>query len=287
MRRQDPPEELRARLRWAAGEHRPDRERMWARIERGMAPSPHRPAARRAGLPPFPGRLRVAGATAAVVGVLGAGGFAVASAVRDDGGGHRTVVARTPDAAPGSPSAPAAPGPVPTPTASAGPAVPAAPSSSVSASSPPARRASSSPAGTPAARTGATDGPLRSDGSVSPDSNAFWAQSDVTLRLGEELVALTVEVRIGRTGGVRDAGAWTSLPEQDFTLGVDRRDGALVYTWMLREGRTVPAGEWVFAAQYDHARGTRDAGADRYTATALTGDGQRLRVQGRFTRGRD
>ncbi|MGW4231636.1 hypothetical protein ACWEF9_20470 [Streptomyces sp. NPDC004980] len=85
-------EDLRERLHTAAASHRPDRARMLARIERGMAeepPSrvPHAPRT------PKPW-LRVAGATAAVCGVLAAGAFAAASAGSGEPEGGRQVAVR-------------------------------------------------------------------------------------------------------------------------------------------------------------------------------------------------
>ncbi|MFD9004035.1 hypothetical protein ACFV0T_24240 [Streptomyces sp. NPDC059582] len=59
------------------------------------------------------------------------------------------------------------------------------------------------------------------------------------------------------------------------------QDGFLVYTWALKDGRTVAAGEWVFAGQYDHDRGGRDAKDDRYTVTA-TASGRERAVGGAF-----
>jgi hypothetical protein len=44
-----------------------------------------------------------------------------------------------------------------------------------------------------------------------------------------------------------------------------------VYRWTLKPGRTVPAGKHVFAGQYNHAEGARDAGGDTYRAEARTG----------------
>lgn len=129
--------------------------------------------------------------------------------------------------------------------------------------------------------SGAEDGPLWSDGAMDPHSNEFWAQSDVTVRTSEQLTALTVELRIEQTGGVTTTGAWRSLPEDDFTLTVAEKDGFLVYTWVLKDGRTVPNGEWVFAGQYNHARGGRDAKGDGYTATATAKSGD-LAVKGGF-----
>ncbi|MEV8125756.1 hypothetical protein AB0P07_16915 [Streptomyces sp. NPDC085944] len=135
-------------------------------------------------------------------------------------------------------------------------------------------------AGRPPA-SGAADGPLWSDGSVDPHSNDDWAQSNLTLRTRTPLTALTVELRVAQTGSVTSTGAWRSLPEDDFAFTVDERDGFLVYLWTLEPGRTVPAGEWVFAGQYNHERGGRDARGDRYAATA-TAASDRLSVLGDF-----
>ncbi|WP_399883559.1 hypothetical protein ACGH7X_09445 [Streptomyces sp. BBFR51] len=237
--RRDVDEELRARLREAAGAHTPDRARILARVERGMTvrdrPGQHRPAR-----PPLPGWVRVAGATAAVAGVLVAGGYAVASAVKDDAPTQRSVAT------------------------SPGPREPV-------------------PRG-PGSREGGSreGGPLWSRGAVDPHSNEFWAQSNITLRTSAPLTALTVELRVAQTGSVTSTGAWRSLPEGDFTFTVDERDGFLVYRWTLERGRTVPAGEWMFAGQYNHERGGRDAGGDGYSATATAASG-RLSVEGGFT----
>jgi hypothetical protein len=103
----------------------------------------------------------------------------------------------------------------------------------------------------------------------------------VTVKSDKQLTSLIVELRIKQTGGVTSTGAWRSLPEVDFEHTVGERDGFIVYTWELKEGRTVPAGEFVFAGQYDHDRGGRDAGDDRYAATA-TADGEQVGVQGDF-----
>jgi hypothetical protein len=116
---------------------------------------------------------------------------------------------------------------------------------------------------------------------VDPHSNVFWAQSNLTLKTSVRLDSLTVELRIAQTGGVTSTGAWRSLPEADFAQSVVERDGFLVYTWTLKPGRTVPAGEWVFAGQYDHARGGRDAKDDGYVMTG-TADGHTYAVTGDF-----
>lgn len=234
-------EELPRRLRGAAEAHRPDRERMRARVERGMARG--RPSARvvrppRAATP----WLRVAGATAAVCGVLAVGAVAVTSAGGDGPRGERVAA---PPASTATPSAGATRG-----TARGG------------------------------LRT--EDGPLWTDGAVDPHSNAYWAQSNVTLRTDEPLSSLTVELRIALTGGVTSTGSWRSLPEQDFTVSATEDGGFLVYRWALRPGRTVPAGTHTFAGQYNHAEGERDASGDYLSAHAVRASGQRASVGDRF-----
>ncbi|MFF3486033.1 hypothetical protein ACFYXC_22550 [Streptomyces sp. NPDC002701] len=245
-------DELRARLRDSAEAYEPDRARILARVERGMAGG--EAAGRPVPGPSALGWFRVAGATAAVAGVLAAGGYAVTSALESEQPADRTVaVTPGPDPAPGT-------------TAEAPSRAPLPPE----------------PAGSPTARP--EDGALRSDGSVDPHSNEFWAQSNVTVRNSRQLTALTVVLKVRQTGGVTSTGAWRSAPEDDFTVTVGEKDGFLVYTWVLRPGRTVWPGEWVFAGQYDHDRGGRDAGDDTYAATGRAG-GEELAVGGDFARG--
>ena len=268
MMRRDVHDELRAKLHDAAEAHLPDRERILARVERGMSEKT-RPD-HRATRPPVYGWFRVVTATAAVAGVLAVGGYAVASAVKEDTPQQTVATSPTPtpspDATSRAPVPPASPTPKkPRPTHGPG----GSPSQQP-------------PAGTrPPAAGGEEDGPLWSDGSVDPHSNDFWAQSNLTLKTSEQLTALTVRLKVAQTGGVTSTGAWRSLPESDFTQTVGEQDGFLVYTWVLKEGRTVPKGEWVFAGQYDHERGGRDAQKDSYSMTA-TAVGAQLSVAGGF-----
>ncbi|OXY99565.1 hypothetical protein [Streptomyces diastatochromogenes] len=273
MRQQDVHDELRARLHEAAESHEPDRARMLARIERGMSAERGRSGHRQT-RPLVWGWARVVSATAAVAGMLAIGGYAVASAVKDDTPAQQTVtVSPTPTPSPDATSK--APVPPVHRTPSRAPESP-------EASDSPSRPASPSPSASvlPPA-DGETDGPLWSDGSVDPHSNDFWAQSNVTFKTSEQLTSLTVQLKVAQTGGVSSAGAWRSLPEQDFTLTVGEQDGFLVYTWVLKDGRTVPKGEWVFAGQYNHERGGRDAKDDSYSITA-TADGEQRAVGGDF-----
>lgn len=275
MMQRDVHDELRARLHEAAEAHEPQRERILARIERGMAdPSGQTRRDHRATRPPVYGWVRVVTATAAVAGVLAVGGYAVASAVREDTPQQTVATSPTPNPSPDATSRP----PVP-PAPPADPTAEGTPESGETNEAP--TRQPTATAAPPAAK-GEEDGPLWSDGSVDPHSNEFWAQSNLTLKASEQFTALTVRLKVAQTGGVTSTGAWRSLPEGDFTLTVEEKDGFLVYTWVLKKGRTVPQGDWVFAGQYDHERGGRDPRNDRYAVTATAG-GEQLSVAGDFS----
>ncbi|MEU8653105.1 hypothetical protein [Streptomyces sp. NPDC048737] len=270
--------ELRARLHEAAGAYEPNRERILARIERGMVQQ-ERPGGHRATRPALWGWARIVSATAAVAGMLAVGGYAVASAVKDDPPRQQTVaVSPPPVESPDATSRPPA-SPEPTPGQGGGGQGEAEPSAS------PTKSAQATPSASPVdllpAVDDTEDGPLWSDGSVDPHSNDFWAQSNVTFKTSEQLTELTVQLKVAQTGGVSAAGSWRSLPEGDFTFTAEERDGFLVYTWVLKEGRTVPEGEWVFAGQYDHDRGGRDAKDDSYVVAGASG-GQESSVGGDF-----
>lgn len=288
-------DDVRKQLRDAAAEHRPDRERMLARVERGMErDAVDLGGSSRGRLPRTAPWLRIVGATAAVAGVFALGGYAVASVVQGE---------EPPPATVGTPPVPDSSS-APSPSASApddenaepsSPAEPTGPSDKVTTNAPdrdkgqdtnrPPKKSDPPPSTrrvAPDARS-VEDGYFWSDGSIDPQSSDFWAQSTLTFKTGKSLTALTVELRVEQTGGVTDTGNWRSLPADDFTVWVREEGGELVYRWTLKAGRTVPAGEHVFAGQYNHAEGRRDAGDDTYAAEA-TASGQKAAVRGDFAR---
>ncbi|WP_199831716.1 hypothetical protein [Streptomyces sp. ERV7] len=185
---------------------------------------------------------RVTFATLASTAALAVGGYAIAITVQTGGPGREVA------------TAPAAPSP---PSTADG-------------------------ARTPSTPPHVQDGPLRSEGSVDPHANAYWAQSNITLHAAVPLDTLTLEVRIAQTGGVASTGAWRTLPAGDFTLATTDEGGALIYRWTLKPGRTVAPGRHVFAVQYNHAPGSRAATADAYAVTATATKGQRYTVTGTF-----
>ncbi len=137
----------------------------------------------------------------------------------------------------------------------------------------------------PAPRPSATER-LASSGAVDPGSHAYWSQSNVTVETTGTLTSFAVEVRVVAGAGVRPTGGWRTLPGDDFDLSVTAADGDLVFRWELRAGAEVPPGEHVFAAQYDHDRGARDAGLDRYRVTGSGPSGEVAASGGFDTSGR-
>ncbi|MFF1481400.1 hypothetical protein ACFVYD_28255 [Streptomyces sp. NPDC058301] len=254
-------EDLKRRLRDAAAAHEPDRDAMLARVRHGMSRSA-RPNRRATGPLSWP---RVTVATLASAAALVAGGYAIATTVHTGGPGREVA------------AVPAAPSPPPTSGHASPPSTPPTSGHAPTPSTPPTS-GHASPPSTPPHRQ---DGPLRSDISIDSHTNAYWAQSNITLQTGVPLGTLTLEVRIVQTGGVASTGAWRTLPAGDFTLTTTNEGDALRYRWTLKPGRTVLPGKHVFAVQYNHASGPRAATADTYTATATTAKGQRYTVTGR------
>jgi hypothetical protein len=255
-------EEIVRQLREAAEAHRPDRARMLARVQRGMAG----PAVRHRARPFARSGTRVALAGLAAAGILATGGLAVAAIVATPPPSATVTVPATPSPTAGSPHPTSArPTPVaPAPATTPGSARPTPPATSPS----------------PAAGE-SQHGPLWSAGSVDPGSTVYWTQSNLALKTTQPLTSLTVEMRIVQTGGVKNTGTWQTLPSGDFTVTVQEAGGALVYRWVLKPGRTVPAASYEFAAQFNNGAGVRSAAGDGYRVDAR-GSGGSASVRGGF-----
>ncbi|XVV00705.1 hypothetical protein ACQPW3_25150 [Actinosynnema sp. CA-248983] len=247
-------DEISRRLREAAEAHQPDRARMLARVERGMAGAPVR--RRTPGIARSWPKVALAGVAAA--GVLATAGLAVAGIIAPPQ--PDTAISAT----------------TPAPSTTTGPTRTTDAPPQQGQPEPTGGRTTTRDPAPPGNRS--SDGPLSAEGSIDPHSHAYWSQSRLVLTTTQPLTALTVELRITQTGGVQTTGQWQTGPGDDFTLTVQEADGALAYRWVLKPGRTVPAGEHSFAAQYNHQSGPRDAHTDRYEAQAGT-----HAVRGAFT----
>ena len=248
-------DEISRRLREAAEAHEPNRARIVARVERGAAdPSVrHRTPSIARSWP----RAAIVGLIAAAT--LATGGLAVAVAAI---GGAPSPPATAPTPTVPSPT-------VPSPTVTSAPT----PSARTTSTGPAPTTTSGSARPTPPAGSRVKDGPLWSEGSLDVHSTIYWAQNNLTLKTTKPLTSLTVDLRIAQTGDVRSTGNWQTLPSDDFTVTVQESGGALLYRWALKPGRTVPAGQHEFAAQYNHATGVRKVKRDSYHVHAQSSGG--------------
>jgi hypothetical protein len=144
--------------------------------------------------------------------------------------------------------------------------------------------ATSSPAATfplPPGGTGTQQKFLSSHGAIDSTSGNVWGQSDITLKNTSPVTALRVVLRLAATPGLTNAGSFTTLPNAEYTVTVATNGGALVYTFTLQPGKTLPPGQYELAGQYTHASGTRTTSGDSYQATATSG-GSSAEVSGNF-----
>ena len=255
-------DEIARQLREAAEAHRPDRARMLARVQRGMAG----PAVRHRARPFARSGTRVALAGLAATGILTTGGLAVAAIVAHSSPPATVTTPATPSPTVSSPHPTSA---RPTPVAPAPVTTPGSARPTPSATSP-----------SPAVGE-SQNGPLWSAGSLDPRSTVYWTQSNLALRTTRPLTSLTVEIRIVQTGRVKNTGTWQTLPSDDFTVTVQEAGGALVYRWVLKPGLTVPAGSHEFAAQFNDGADARSAAGDGYRVDAQ-GSGGSASVRGGF-----
>jgi hypothetical protein len=273
MRQQDE-RDLRVLLRDEAERHHPDRAAMLDRIALGRA-VPSRPAR-------F-ARLRPAGIAVAVAGLL-VGGVGVqladAGEERDTAPAARvtTPAHRTPAPRPPAAESPDPEEPEDEPATRAPDDDP--PETSKPAGRPPTTRP---PAATGPAAPGSTSGFLASAGARDKNSVDTWTQQNVTLKNAETITALDVIVNVALTDGVTEAGKWSTVPNNLLAMTVTRESDKLVYRFTLNQGATLTPGDYVFAAQFNHAGG-RPLGGDGYAAAA-TADADQVTVSGSFVTG--
>lgn len=253
-------DDLRRHLHEAAEAHQPDRDAILARIHQGMTQSADAGRTRSYRRRRRASWVKVSLAGLAGVGVLSLGGLAVAAGVQHLAPQHTNAVVVTPT----------------------GEASGTTPNPSTSATKPGTQIPHGTGPSTPRhSATPAADGPITARGSVDTHSTIYWEQNDLTVNVAQPLTALTVELRIAQSGGVQSTGTWQTAPTDDFAVSVTQTGGFVVYRWTLKPGRTVPAAQQIFGAQFNHSTGKRDAGNDTFLVEA-TAAGRPATVRGGF-----
>jgi hypothetical protein len=235
-------------LRREAERHLPDRDAMLSRIVQRRA----EPRSRWAFT-----ALRPVAAAASVVATLVVG-FAGIKLAGDRTGGDTPAATES-----SAPVAPATTAPSAAPSAAA----PSAPHAAKS--SRPGRTTPTGGPNTPAFRPAA--GFLTSAAVVDGHSNATWSQGNLTVHTTKEVTALDLVISVVRTEGVKDAGRWSTVPAEMIAMTATEEKDVLLYRFTLNPGRTLAPGDYVFAVQYQHAAGPRDAAGDTYGAVASAG----------------
>jgi hypothetical protein len=111
---------------------------------------------------------------------------------------------------------------------------------------------------------------VSTDGVVGKDSVATWSENQVRLKNTKVLGRLSVTITVARTSDARKAGQYTNVASSDIEVTVTEAGDELVYRYVLREGKKLMPGEYLFGAQFTHGSG-RPRDADWYAVTANTG----------------
>jgi len=242
-------QELRAILRDAAQEYEPDRTRISNRVAAGRTAARPKPKG-------WILRPMAAAAAVAVITVLSV------VAVRSS----NDQVEPPPLAGPVNATA----GPSKSRAGSATGQHPERPATTPTAT-PPSTSTSTSTATSPASTTNQPVADfLTCKGAVDKNSVATWSQQNVTITTTEPVESLTVTIKVAMTAQPAEAGKYTTVPNSDVTVTVERDSEWLTYTYALRKGVKLIPGDYIFAAQFTHRSG-RAMSKDSYTITAHSG----------------
>ncbi len=185
----------------------------------------------------------------------------------------------------------------PVATATAGPAGTATPTNAPSATPPvalspaptatptarPANTSTAVPAGTPpplppstptpvAATSTASPGGVTIAASVTGNSGPYWGEEDVKIGATTSLTALRITVTVSKTSGAGYAGQYNSFPGGALTMGHTDTGQAVVYTYTLVAGQTIPPGSgYIAGSQYSGTGTAHPTGGDTYAVTATAG----------------
>lgn len=256
----DHDDRIRRALQGEAGRYEPDREAMADRIAQGRIESSRAAAEQKARNSPrrlF--SMRPVAAAFAVVGVLVASMVTVR--LTDDGGPAEIVAEPPPPAT--APVAGGDPSPAVTPGDATG-----RPSSRPPGTTPPPAKAS--PSTTPPSSGPAGASWLSTGAGRGKDSVATWTENTVTVTTTKPAVSLAVTITVAATPGAAYAGKWTNVPNSDVEFRLEKAANELTYIYRLKDGVTLRAGTWTFAAQFSHRSG-RGTSADAYLVEAATG----------------
>ncbi|MGH3416464.1 MAG: hypothetical protein ACRDVE_03865 [Actinocrinis sp.] len=148
---------------------------------------------------------------------------------------------------------------------------PAGPLTSGSAPASPSTSAGSAQASTSSSATNQGTYLATAQGSVSPASNPSWTEEDVTVTLDKPVDGLQLIVRVAPSVGLTNTSYWANHDISVFDVTVAPQSGGLTFTFRLKPGQSLAAGQIEFGAQFGHTS-PHDPTGDTY-ALSVASDG--------------
>jgi hypothetical protein len=119
-------------------------------------------------------------------------------------------------------------------------------------------------------------------GSVSGYTNPWWGEEDVYLNNSAPLTALTITVTVHQTGGISFYDQYSAYWAGMLAVSYQTTANAVIFTYKLNPGWTVPVGSgWLVGSQYNAGGTARPTSKDTYSVTYSTGGASKT-VTGHF-----
>jgi hypothetical protein len=107
-------------------------------------------------------------------------------------------------------------------------------------------------------------------GSVGSASNPSWTELDVTVTLAKPVDQLQLIVRVAPSAGLANTGyTWINHDTSVFDVTVAPDSGGLTFTFRLKPGQSLAAGQIEFGAQFGHTS-PHDPSGDTYAASVTS-----------------
>jgi len=108
-------------------------------------------------------------------------------------------------------------------------------------------------------------------GSVAAGSGPYYTEEDVKLSTTAPLTALRLTVMVRKTAGVSYAGQYTTFPTGAVTSSHMDTGAAIVYSYDLAPGHTIPAGTYTIGSQFAGDGQAHASNQDSYNGSATSG----------------
>jgi len=110
-------------------------------------------------------------------------------------------------------------------------------------------------------------------------SGPWWGEEDLSLSNSAPITAMSLTLTLQKTAGLSYNGQYNTTGA--FSQAHSDTASTTVYTFTLNPGQALPAGNWLFAAQYGGTGTAHPSSGDTYVLTYTTG-GQALTTNGHF-----